>query len=186
MSAAVARPATRLVRSTTYRSRSGSIQSDVPVNPVWPMARGDRNRPHDEVGSAVSQASARDEPGTGERRAKARIAHDGASAVSSPRRPRNTRRARSPTPRGAAEQAGVPGHATHRGRVVVVHLASQRTAAPRTVSGAGTRASAGTESTERWWHRRSTPASSVVACASRGSPATRSSARPSTMKPRSL
>ena len=27
---------TRLVRSTTNMSRSGSIQSDVPVKPVWP------------------------------------------------------------------------------------------------------------------------------------------------------
>ena len=34
------------------------------MNPVWPIARGDRRVPHDEVVSIVSQASARELPGT--------------------------------------------------------------------------------------------------------------------------
>src|SRR5919108_271181 len=54
---------TRFVRNTTYRSRSGSIHAVVPVNPVWPNAAADIFVPHDEVGSIVSQPSAR-EPGT--------------------------------------------------------------------------------------------------------------------------
>src|SRR6185436_10756437 len=47
---------TRLVRITTYRSFDGSIHSDVPVNPVWPIALADIFVPHDDVGSIVSHA----------------------------------------------------------------------------------------------------------------------------------
>ena len=54
---------TRFVSNATYTSFSGSIQSDVPVNPVWPKARADIRVPHDEVGSIVSQPSARELPG---------------------------------------------------------------------------------------------------------------------------
>ena len=115
------------------------------------MARGERKRPLDDVGSAVSQASARDEPGIGERRANALIAHEGAeaglvavqAAQHEPREVADTG--------GAPEQAGVPGHSAHRGGVVVVHLSCQRTAAPRTVSGA--HHGAGRHGTERRWHR---------------------------------
>ena len=42
----------------------GSIHSDVPVKPTWPNAAGDIRVPHDEVGSIVSQPSARELPGT--------------------------------------------------------------------------------------------------------------------------
>src|SRR4029453_14486 len=55
---------TRLVRITTYKSLVGSIHSDVPVNPVWPIALADILEPHDDVGSIVSQPSARELPGT--------------------------------------------------------------------------------------------------------------------------
>jgi hypothetical protein len=48
------------VRITTYKSFAGSIHSDVPVNPVWPIALADILEPHDEVGSIVSQPSARE------------------------------------------------------------------------------------------------------------------------------
>src|SRR6188508_3384619 len=55
---------TRLVRNTTYRPAAGSIQSDVPVKPVCPIARGDIRVPQEDVGSMVSQPSARELPGT--------------------------------------------------------------------------------------------------------------------------
>src|SRR6187402_1804685 len=55
---------TRLVSITTYKSFAGSIHSDVPVNPVCPIALADIFVPHDDVGSIVSHASARELPGT--------------------------------------------------------------------------------------------------------------------------
>ena len=82
----------------------------------------------------MSQASALDEPGTGERRAKARITQDGASAVSWPRRPRSTRPATSPTRAALPNRPGVSGHTAHRRRVVVVDLAGQRSPPPRAVA----------------------------------------------------
>ena len=44
--------------------RSGSIHIDVPVKPVWPNARAESRVPHEEVGSMVSQPTARELRGT--------------------------------------------------------------------------------------------------------------------------
>ena len=41
---------TRLVSKMTKRSRSGSIQSDVPVKPVWPKLSGEKYLPAEEIG----------------------------------------------------------------------------------------------------------------------------------------
>ena len=64
MSAEVPPPPARFVNNTKYRSRIGSIHSDVPVKPTCPNAAADMRVPHDEVGSIVSQPSARELPGT--------------------------------------------------------------------------------------------------------------------------
>src|SRR5690242_3990510 len=50
---------TRLVRTTTKRSFSGSIQIEVPVKPVWPKLHGEKNWPALEPPSGESQPSAR-------------------------------------------------------------------------------------------------------------------------------
>src|SRR5574337_310058 len=62
----------RLVSSTTKRSRAGSIQISVPVQPVWPYAAPLSSEPNDEgcsaAGSGVSQPSRRvPAPGSGAR-----------------------------------------------------------------------------------------------------------------------
>src|SRR5689334_19125979 len=49
---------TRLVRTTTNRSFSGSIQIEVPVKPVWPKLQGEKNWPALEPPSGESQPSA--------------------------------------------------------------------------------------------------------------------------------
>ena len=46
---------TAFVSSTTFRSRSGSTQIDVPVKPVWPNVLGDMSAPH-EFSSVVFSA----------------------------------------------------------------------------------------------------------------------------------
>jgi len=48
-----------LVSSTTNSSRSGSAQIDVPVKPVWPKLRDEKNRPALDCGDGVSQPNAR-------------------------------------------------------------------------------------------------------------------------------
>ena len=53
-----------MLRITTYRSFAGSIHNEVPVKPVWPIALADIFVPQDEVGSMVSQPSARELFGT--------------------------------------------------------------------------------------------------------------------------
>src|SRR2546428_361254 len=92
-------PQTRLVRSTKYRSRSGSIQSDVPVKPTWPNAEDDIRVPHDEAGSIVSQPSARELPGTVLFVVNSRTssAEKGGGMVVSPRAARSIVRANRPT-----------------------------------------------------------------------------------------
>ena len=87
---------TRLVSSTTYTSAAGSIQSEVPVNPVWPTARADIRVPQDEVGSMVSQPSARELPGTRVRVMK-RLNVADAATVGAPRKPAAIVRAKRPT-----------------------------------------------------------------------------------------
>src|SRR6185295_2364248 len=93
-----------------YRSRSGSIHSDVPVYPTLPNAAGDIAVPHDEVGSIVSHPSARELPGTllflvacatsgGDR---------GAGTVASPRAPRSTAHAKPPTPAAVPNNPACP------------------------------------------------------------------------------
>jgi hypothetical protein len=55
----------------TYRPRSGSIQIDVPVKPVWPNARGETKEPAEESSEGVSHPSARLDPaGRSTRRVK--------------------------------------------------------------------------------------------------------------------
>ena len=54
---------TRLVSSTTKRSRAGSIQIEVPVKPVCPNEPGEKSTPAEEPSSdQVSQPRARDSP----------------------------------------------------------------------------------------------------------------------------
>ena len=53
---------TRLVSSTTTSSRVGSIQIEVPVNPVCPKLREDMNAPAEDAPDGVSQPMARDDP----------------------------------------------------------------------------------------------------------------------------
>ena len=56
---------TRLLRNTTKRSFSGSIQRDVPVYPPWPIARHESASPRfDEKPLRESQPRARTAPGT--------------------------------------------------------------------------------------------------------------------------
>src|SRR6266550_4147032 len=99
MSSIVPPPHARLVSSTKYRSRAGSIHIDVPVNPTWPNADADMRAPHDEAGSMVSHPSARELPPTAlfvvARRTRAGESGDGIDA--SPRAPRSTARAKAPT-----------------------------------------------------------------------------------------
>jgi len=84
----------------TKSCRSGSIQIEVPVKPVWPKERGEKSVPAEEPSAdLVSQPRARSEPGILARRVK--------SSTTSPetmRRPSSTppfssicaKRARSP------------------------------------------------------------------------------------------
>src|SRR5579875_952301 len=59
------RGCTRLVSSVIAIARDGSIQIDVPVNPRWPTASGEKYRPELECcGEGVSQPSAQVEPAT--------------------------------------------------------------------------------------------------------------------------
>src|SRR3954465_15557954 len=48
---------TRFISSTTNTLRSGSIQMDVPVNPVWPNERGEKYMPALDPVAGVSQPS---------------------------------------------------------------------------------------------------------------------------------
>src|SRR5947209_701583 len=99
MSSSVPPPQTRLVSSTKYRSRDGSIHIDVPVKPTWPNADADIRVPHEEVGSIVSHPSARELPGTRlfvTARAR-RAGESGGGIDASPRALRRTIRAKAPT-----------------------------------------------------------------------------------------
>src|SRR5882672_5365434 len=103
-------PQTRFVSSTKYRSRSGSIQSDVPVKPTWPNADDDIRVPHDEVGSIVSQPSARELPGTVLFVVNARTSsgEKGGGSVASPRAARSMTRANPPPPGPNQNRPGGP------------------------------------------------------------------------------
>ena len=120
---------TRLVSSTTYRSRNGSIHSDVPVNPVWPNAPGDsrraarRGRAHQvpaERARAAGDAAGREHASHQPRRAE-------------PRRPsqrfEDESRVRAHRAR-RAEEAGMPRHAVEGPRVLVVNLTDEQPSAP--------------------------------------------------------
>src|SRR5439155_17587092 len=98
-SSSVPPPQTRFVRSTKYRSRAGSIHSDVPVNPACPKADEDIFVPHEEVGSIVSHPSARELPGTSLlATARATSAGESGGGIDrSPRALRSTVRANPPT-----------------------------------------------------------------------------------------
>src|SRR5262245_13204557 len=93
-------PNARFVSRTKYRSRPGSIHSDVPVKPTCPNALDDIRVPHDEVGSIVSQPNARELPGTGLRAENVRSSDgvNGGGPEDSPRAAARTTRAKRPTP----------------------------------------------------------------------------------------
>ena len=89
-------------------------------------------RPHDEVGSIVSQPSARELPGTllcASRAPRAAARAGAAVRIAAARRARIARAKRADAGR-RAEQAGMTGNAAERRGVVVVHFADEHTAAP--------------------------------------------------------
>ena len=90
------------------RRSPGSSQSDVPVNPVCPNGAGDIRVPHDDVGSIVSQPSARELPGTPPRRATNRRSDASANTPVRPSSTCSTWRAKAPTAGAVPKRPACP------------------------------------------------------------------------------
>ena len=128
---------TRLVSRMTWRSRSRSIQTEVPVKPRWPTVFGEKLVPALEpLGDGVSQPSAHVDPATRRSRVQnsrtMRRRHEVVAAPAPTRRAGGRGRVDVARRR---EQPGMAGDAAHGVGVVVVHLAAQHALAPRAAFG---------------------------------------------------
>ena len=107
----------------------------MPVNPVCPKARGDRRVPQEDVGSIVSQPSARELPGmlalARDERLERLTPERAAAAVEDLQQVTRVVADRC----GGPEETGVSGDAAQRMRVLVVNFAGQQPAAPGIVFG---------------------------------------------------
>ena len=134
---------TRFVSRMTKSRRSGSIQSEVPVKPVWPKDRSERSEPADEYPGSpgrelrgpeplhgVSQPRARVEPGTPARRVKRseRLTRDDAPLLEYASAQQHLRESRQ-VARGA-EEARVGRHPSQGEGVLVVDFSPQHAAPP--------------------------------------------------------
>ena len=150
------------------------------MNPVWPIAVRRHRVPHDDVGSIVSQPSARELPGTPVFARELRHRRRRAERRRLAKRPQHEARKRADG-RRRAEQSRVTGDAAERGGVFVVHFACSTR--PRHGScSVGAMRSAILRREETSVAGKSSRASAAN-CASSGAPPASSSAKPSRMKP---
>ena len=154
---------TRLVSSDQATPRSKSIQSPVPVKPVWPMVSSRaRHRPRASPHGGLPSPSVR----VSDSRVRMAAMDWRARAPSRRERMREVEHAVD-----GAEQPGMPGRAAQREGVLVMHLAADHPAAPACTLGRGAERRIGPEGR---------PAGS--GCSMSGRPVRRSIAMPSSMK----
>ena len=120
----------------TWRSRSRSIQSDVPVKPRWPTAS--RRQPLPARRARRRRRVPAERPRR-DRTVSSRVQNSRTMLAgrksSCPRQHARSASRRRSTSRARREQAGVAGDAAHRVGVVVVHLAAEDALAPRAALG---------------------------------------------------